>query len=543
MPGVAYTSSGDFTTLKNIITGQTHELKAQQELIAIHEAEIKRLNELTRYLKSELYDRRSEKRSVGETREGLLFNEAETYAAGKPDEKTAVKKHSRKKKKKAGRKALSESIPRVEVVHDLPDEEKQGRNPMGADIHEVLVYIPEQIYVERNIYHKYALPEGVEIEGEPAVKTAVRVKRMIDKGIASASVLAATLTAKFCDHLPFYRLEKIYARRGVTLSRQTMCNWQVHVARRCEPLLRLMWDHIRSSPVIWADETRLQVMKEEGRKDTQQSYMWLIRGGPPDKPGVIFEYRRTRGASFLEERLKGSMGVLITDGYRAYERVARALQLVHAGCWDHARRKFVDLLKSVPGSPAGKSALKLIGRLYALESEAREDNLSDETLLALRRKYSARRLRWFKRWLDRLSVQTLKKDSLGKAVRYAINQWDKLTVFLDNALIPISNILAENSVRPFVIGRKNWMFSGSPRGAAASATIYSLIETAKANGLEPYWYLRYLFEKLPYATTDDEFTALLPFHLSMDVICDSFPEAPRALIPANSDRGPVGVVG
>ncbi|NIA31975.1 MAG: IS66 family transposase [Actinobacteria bacterium] len=522
----------DISTLKTIIASkqvkieehekyiesQRNDIGAQQGEIQTHKDEIQRLKELNKRLNDALFGRSSEKLTSVETRQGLLFNEAETYVAGNEDgeKQTKVKGHSRRKK--SGRKPLPDSLPRIEIMHDLSEEEKTGRHCIGQDTSEFLTIVPEKVFVERHVYPKYALEAGVHIEGEPDVKSAPRLVRLFKKSIASNGLVAYILIAKFCDHLPFYRQEKIFARRDVELKRATMCNWAIYAARRSERLLELMSKHIKSGPMVAVDESRLQVLNETGRKNTSLSYMWLIRGGPPDKPAIRYIYRPTREADFLKEYLKGYTGVLMTDGYSAYEAVAYALKLTHAGCWDHARRKFIQASKVAPDSSATKAALKLIGRLYRLEKNAKEHGLSPEELLQLRQKKSKRRLIAFKKWLQKMAAITPPELELGKAINYTLNQWDKFNQYLDNPEIHISNILVENAVRPFAIGRKNWLFSGSPRGAGASAAIYSLIETAKANGHEPYWYLRYLFDKLPHADSDGKLRELLPFNLTPEYI-------------------------
>jgi transposase len=502
-----------------LIARQATIITAKNELITEKDTLIAAQSEDLRLLRQALFGRSSEKISAEEIRQSLLFNEIETYAAGERDEvRTTVKKHARSSK--GGRKGLPAHLPRVQIPHDLSEEERAGRRHIGDDTRELLVIVPPKVYVERHVYPKYALPENVLIEGEPGVKSAQRPPELIPGGVASSGLLAYVLTGKFCDHLPFFRIARIFLRYGVELKRATLCNWTIFVARRCEPLIELMWRHALSGPLIACDETTVQVLDEPGRKNSSQSYMWLMRGGPPGKPALLFDYQPTRAAGFLEERLRDReyRGVLLSDGYEAYGALARTLKLPHAGCWDHARRKFVDLQKAAPGSRAARGVLRLLGGLYHVEAEARRNNLSPDQLLAERQKKSARRLRYFKRWLDRVAPTTPPKSRLGLAVNYTLAQWSKLTMFLGDTNVPIANILVENAVRPFAIGRKNWMFSGSPRGARASAVLYSLIETAKANGLEPYEYLRYLFEKLPMARSEADLTALLPWNLTPELI-------------------------
>lgn len=515
------------------MTGDTEDLpndiNALKELLSQKEKENQklrennlRLEERINLLTHQLFGRKSERLTAEEVRQGLLFNEIETYADGKTEpEKVTIKVKKSSRGRRTGRKALPASLPRVEIVHDLPEEEKNNRRFIGSDFLECLAIIPEKVFVERHIYHKYALPEGVVIEGVPALITA-RKPRLIPKSITSAALVAYLLTAKFCDALPFYRLEKIFARWDVEIRRATMCNWAKYTARRCERVLELLWEQALRGSLMGIDETTVQVMMEPNRKNTAKSYMWVIRAGPPERPVIFYKYRETRQAKFLLEMLAGYRGCIQTDGYDAYHEVASKLNLDHAGCWDHVRRKFHDVVKGAGRSGKAEAALRLIGRLYRLEEHSRNLGLSNDEIRDLRLNKSARRLAYFKKWLDKNVTTTPPRGLLGSAMNYTLNEWNKLTVYLEQGHISISNILVENAVRPFVVGRKNWMFSGSPSGAASSAAIYTLIETAKANGLEPYWYLRYLFEKLPQSEEDGQLLEILPTAVSMEQIREFF---------------------
>lgn len=522
----ALKAAREVNALKKIIAERDGLIAEHEKMLMEKDAEIARqqssilsLNEHLRLLRKQLFGRSSEKRTPAEERQALLFNEAEAETS--VPERSKVQSHTRGRKR--GRKPLSASLPRLEIVHDVPEEERGPRRLIGQDTSEVLVVIPQKVYVERHVYPKYAPPEGVDVpEGEPTVKTAARPLRLIQNSIASASLLAYTFIAKFCDHLPFHRQVAIFARWGAEIKKRTMCNWAIQVSKRCSILIDLLYESIRDSHLINVDETTLQVLSEAGRSNLTNSYMWVIRAGPPEKPVILFKYRETREARFLPELLKGFQGVLQTDGYEAYDAVAAELQVIHAGCWDHVRRKFVEAETVSGKSPMARAALRLIGRLYHTERLARHGKISLDELLAIRQRKQSRRLRWFKRWLIKKAASTPPSIKLGQAISYALNQWEKLIVFLDNPKVPLSNILVENSIRPFVVGRKNWLFSGSPRGAEASATLFTLIETAKANGLEPYWYLRYLFEKLPYARNREEIATLLPTRVTVLDIMNFF---------------------
>ena len=255
----------------------------------------------------------------------------------------------------------------------------------------------------------------------------------------------------------------------------------------------------------------MQVNTEPGRKASSPSYMWVSRGGPPKGQIVLFDYDSSRSATVPRRLLEGFGGVLLTDGYEGYAQAVREYDLVHAGCWAHARRKFVEAQKLQPKGKTGRAdrALSMIAKLYRTEKTAR--TLSDEARLALRQEQSRPVIDQLREWLESSLAQVPPKGALGRALHYLRSQWPKLTRFLEDGRIPLDNNPAENAIRPFVIGRKNWLFSHTPQGAQASAALYSLIETAKANGLEPYAYLVEVFTRLPGARTEEDLYALLPW--------------------------------
>jgi transposase len=277
---------------------------------------------------------------------------------------------------------------------------------------------------------------------------------------------------------------------------------------------------ILSGPLVNIDETTVQVLKEPDRANTTKSYMWIFRGGPPDKPALLYQYHPTRSGEVAKDFLNGYHGYIQTDGYIGYDALGTHKGIIHVGCWAHVRRKFFEVvqarkknnrLKSKAGS--GDVALSYIKKLYRLESIAKDRQYSPEQIRDLRQQQARPVLEEFKIWLEKRSIQTPPKGLLGKAIAYALNQWPMLIIYLEDGRLRPDNNLVENAIRPFVVGRKNWLFSGHPRGAEASANIYSLIETAKANRLEPYLYFRFLFDRLPFADNEVDFKALLPQYL------------------------------
>jgi len=492
------------------------------ELRQNYETEISLLKEEISILKHRLFGRKSEKLPVG-TGQLLLFNEAEAEKAansGASQEKIAVPGHERRR---GCRKPLPENLPRVEALHDLTDEQKQcacgeQKSRIGEEVSEQLDIIPPKIQVIQHIRPKYVCKKcaGVAAD-EPAVSIAPMPEQMIPKSIATPGLLAWSLTGKFVDALPFYRIEHILKRYGVEVSRQTLCCWAVKVAELCRPLLELMEKDILQGFQINADETTLQVLQEPGREATTRSYMWLFRGGTGQRPVIIYQYHERRSGQVAKEFLKNYAGYVQTDGYLGYDFLEQIEGITHLGCWAHVRRKFVEVVNAVGKDKDGKKktgsgevALDYIGKLYLIEKECAERKLSFEQIIRERQSRAGPIVEQFKAWLDKRSPQVPPGSTVGKAISYTLGQWERLTVYLRDGRLRPDNNLAENAIRPFVLGRKNWLFAATPDGAHASAAIYSIIETAKANGLEPYWYLRYLFERLPKAKTTEEYKALLP---------------------------------
>ena len=500
-----------------------------QNIIFSKDEEIKHLNEEIRLLRQALFGPKSEKIPSGPNPQLSLFDMPENPPESEEEEPPViVPKHTRGKK---GRKKLPDNLPRFDVIHDIPEDEKVcdcgcKLSHIGEDVAEKLDIIPAKIRVIRNIRPKYACKncEGVQTHGK-AVKIAPVQPQIIPKGLATSGLLAYTLIGKFCDALPFYRQEKQFARLGIHIPRQTMCNWAMKAADACKPLFDLFHESIRCGPLINADETSVQVLKEIGRSAEQKSYMWVFKGGTTGKPLVLYQYHPTRSGDVAKLFFDGYQGVVQTDGYKSYDFLDEWDGILHVGCWAHARRMFTNVKKASPGKKAGSadSVLSKIKKLYALEKIARLKKMSPAEVYELRQKHAKPILVNVKRWLDKKKKHVIPKSLLGKAVNYCLNQWQRLENYIEDGHSYIDNNVVENAIRPFVIGRKNWLFSGTPEGASASALLYSLIESAKANGLEPYLYLRYIFEIIP-TTPPSEMENLLPTKLEpSDLILPDVP--------------------
>jgi transposase len=486
--------------------------------LAAREERIKLLEEENRWLKAQLFGRSSEKTPAVEVSpdQRWLFNEAEALAhlsQSAPD-RILIPAHERKKR---GRKPLSPELPRIEVVHDLADHEKvcakdgTALERIGEEICEQLDYKPAQVRVLRHIRPKYACPccrERVKIAPTPLA--------LFPKSLATPALLAHIVTAKFVDGLPLYRQEAQFARLGVTLGRATMAGWMIRLGgTHVVPLINLLNEEMLEQPLIHSDETSLQVLHSD-KAPTADHWMWVRASGPPGKRIVLFDYDPSRGGAVPKRLLQGYQGILLSDGYEPYATVAEELKLVHAGCMAHARRKFDEARKATPGdSSHAKIALDFIRELYLIEHTLwdRERPMTPAQRVAVRQARSAPILERLHSWLQALSPQVLPESRLGKAVHYTLGQWPKLTTFLSHGVVPIDNNRCENAIRPFVLGRKGWLFSDTVHGAVASANLYSLVETAKANGVEPHAYLTRLFERLPHLTTVEHYEAMLPWNL------------------------------
>jgi transposase len=436
-------------------------------------------------------------------------------------------------KRKPRRRALPSHLPRVERIIDLPEALKAAMGDawtfIGYDSAEQLAVIPRQCYVVVTKRAKY-VPRDEDVPGaEVGVRIAPRAAQILPKSIAHGSLLAAIVTGKFVDGLPLYRQQQMFARDGIELSRQTMSALLMQLKSPLAPLAAALKAQLGRGAVVHIDETPVQVLDEPGRENTQKSFMWVFCGGPPGASVHWFEYAPSRAAEVPRQvlfpdpqRLPSGIDpptarfYVQSDGYSAYHVLAEAPGVIDlAGCWAHVRRKFVDAAAG-RNAAAAHRMLALIRELYDVEREVRD--ASPSTRERVRNQRSRPILMRIRRWLDKAAARVLPKSLLGQAIGYALNQWPTLITFLDDGHLEIDNNRVENAIRPFVIGRKGWLFAGSPAGAETSALLYSLVETAKANGLEPHAYLSHVFEHLPEATTPEAVAALLPHNLKLDDI-------------------------
>jgi len=512
-------------TLMNTIEKQNENIQKQNENIENQNKRIEYL-ELVRHHQEEiiaarnrrLFGRKSEKMSYDES-QYWLFNEIEAVIREKvnlPEETIEIKAHSRTKR---GRKPISDKLPRVEIIHDIPDSQKicphtgKPRPRIGEDTSEEVSMVPAQVFVKKHIYPKYAPCDCKKCKTDNDAKpiiSAEHEKRIIPGSMADETLLAHLATSKFCDSLPFYRMEKIMRRYGIEYSRETMCNQMIRISEACSNLIELMWNDARSSPVLNMDETVLQVLHEPGRDPTTKSWMWVMIGRPAGKKVVLFHYHQKRSGEVARKLLEGYNGYLQSDGYSAYHALEDNDKIITVGCWAHVRRKFIDA-KGLKGHEShADEALVMISKLFQIDNTLREKDSCENDFVRLRQEQSQPILDKLYEWLCDFNMKVPPSFNLSKAIRYTLNEWHRLIRYLDHAYLTPDNNIVENAIRPFVVGRKNWLFSDRPGGAHATATHYSLIESAKANGLDPFDYLAWLYTMLP-KTPKDRLRELLPY--------------------------------
>ena len=306
---------------------------------------------------------------------------------------------------------------------------------------------------------------------------------------------------------------------GVDIARNTLSHWMIKISELLLPLYKLMQHTLTTYDIAYADETPVQVLKEPDRAAEAKSYMWCFIGGPPDKRSIIYHYDQSRGHGVVVQLLEDFKGWLHSDGHSAYDTYARVIPgITLLARWMHCRRKFYDVSKSIKTEGLAHKAVKKIAKLYRIEEELKLKGAAPEEVYQYRQQHSKPLLIEFKQWLDDNSLHIRLKSPLGDAFGYALNQWDKLTQYINDGRLEMDNGLSERKIKPFVMGRKNWLFCDSVAGARAAEIIYSIIETAKHHKLEPYSYLRSILTKLPYATSESDVEALLPFNIDQGLL-------------------------
>jgi transposase len=494
------------------------DLARRDELLVQREQRIKQLEEALRVLKADRWGASREKLGEAPGQCGL-FNEVEALvelaeALGAVPELAATPlRETKPLKGEPGRKALAGHLPRIEIRHELPESERTCAcgtplTEIAPEVSEQIDYVPAKVQVLRHLRAKYVCPGC-----EQCVKTAPVVPQLLPKTNAAPGLLAHLVTAKYVDSLPLHRQERIFARHGMHLPRATQAAWMIGLFTPLTPLLNLMDERIRGSGYVRIDETPVQVLKSE-RASSTEHWMWVRVAGPPGRRLILFDYDASRGSAVAERLLEGCEGYVQSDGYGAYDGVAARLALTHVGCMAHARRRFFEAIKALPraqqtSATAAHEAVRRIDALYTIERETKA--LDADERQRVRQQLAVPQLASLHAWAETLVRQTLPSGKLGEALGYLLAQWPKLVRYVEDPRLAIDTNLAENAIRPFALGRRNWLFADTAKGARASAALYSLTSTAKANGLEPYAYLRQLFTELPKASTVTDIEALLPF--------------------------------
>ena len=433
-----------------------------------------------------------------------LFNEAEASEEAKPEAETKVNvsAHKRTKKPRRSLEELKKMLPKREVILDIPEEalvcakcggklKVIGKKFLRTELN----LIPARMELVEYYIRTYACEDCEPKTGFASIYSAKPAPALLKHSLASASTVADVMVKKYVDGIPLTRQEKIWEREGVELSRATLANWVIQVSQNwLKPVYERLKEGLLASHVIHADETVIQVLKEDGKKASSESRMWVYASSERSARQVrYFEYQPDRKGARAVQFLEGFHGCLVTDGYAGYEQVPG---VVRCGCWAHMRRKWRDAMPKGATMSTSKAAVgyDYVNKLFLLERKF--SKMKNEERKNARQAMEAPLLDAYWLWLK--TLEPTPGSKLAEAVTYARNQQAALCAFLEHGDVEISNNAAENAIRPFAVGRKNWLFSDTVKGAESSAIVYTLVETAKANGLEPYAYLCQLMEDLPW---------------------------------------------
>ena len=448
--------------------------------------------------------------------QGGLFDEAEQAVREMPPEVVHVAAHT---KTRPCRRPLPADLPRFAEVHPLASETcplGHVLTPIEPIRSEQLDIIPAQVFVRVHVRQR-----GVCRQCNTPPVTADLPPQPIPKSNASPGLIAYTATSKFVDGMPIYRQSAAHARSNIDLPRHTLGGYMVAGGELITPLVNLLTDVLLDGGIVNMDETPVQVLKEPQRAAQSKSTMWVMRGGVPGQAVVRFEYDVSRSGAVVERLLAGYNGYLQRDGYAAYKKVSAREGVIGLGCWAHVRRAYVDAVKGLPANAQRQATrtqqgVAFITALYEIEKRIRDQSADERK--ATRIAEAMPILSAFKAWMDAQLVPPT--SALGRAIHYTLREWPYLTNYCLDGRLSIDNNPAENAIRPFVIGRKNWLFSDTQDGAVASANFYTMVETAKANGLNPYAYLKHVFTELPKAERVEDMEALLPWNVSAEKLAD-----------------------
>jgi transposase len=492
----------DLDSLKRLV-------REQQALLLSRDLEIEQLKLQLAKLRRMQFGRSSEQLDAQIAQLDLTLEDLEASEAALPISTIAA---ARLERAKPVRRPLPEHLPREEQVHrPACDCQSCGREMrlLGEDVSEILEYVPSSFKVIRHVRPKLACASCQTIVQMPAPT------RPIARGLAGPGLLAHVLVAKYADHLPLYRQSEIYAREGVDLDRSTLADWVGGASALLEPLVEAVGRHVLAANKLHADDTPVPVLCP-GRGTTKTGRLWTyVRddrpAGSKDPAAVLFRYSLDRKGERPQRHLLSFSGVLQADGYAGFDRLfGETIQ--EAACWAHVRRKFYDL-HVAQASPLAEAALALIGELYAIEAEIR-GRLPDERA-TVRQARAGPLLERLHGWMHTTLATLSKKSELAGAIKYALSRWAALTRYRDDGRLEIDNNAAERSLRACALGRKNWLFAGSDAGGERAAAIYTLLGTAKLNGLDPEAYLRHVLERIAEHPIN-RIDALLPWNVALN---------------------------
>ena len=475
-------------------------------------------------LRKKLFGSSSEKRVIDFPGQLNLFNEAELEqdpSAAETEELAATlpEESPKKRKNRATDAERFKGIPVIKKYIDIPEEDKTCpvcSTPLvkiGEEfVRRELVFIPAKLKVVEIYSFNYSCPECSKRD-IPVMKKGKDGKPHMLYGMASAGTVAWVMYQKFCNSLPYCRQEKDWKQYGAAITRATMANW---VIRNSEAFFRPMYEYFHRKLLernfLMADETPLQVLHEEGRRAQTKSYMWLFRSGEDGGiPIILYKYSPTRAGDNAVEFLQEFNGYLMCDGYSGYNKVSNAKR---TACWAHIRRYLTDAIpkgKQLDYTQPSVQGMMYINQLFHLEDIIKAEHSSFDAIKKARLEKEKPIVEGFLSWLDKQNP--VKGSRMDKAVTYILNRRDYLMTYLEDGRCSFSNNLSENAIRPFTVGRKNWLFCDTPHGAQASAIVYTMVEMAKANGVNVYHYLTYLLEKLPDdSMSDNELDQLAPWN-------------------------------
>ena len=514
-------TAAEVAVLESTIQNQQSQIQAQQAQIDELKRKLDHMNEVFANSQRARFGQSSEKASYVLSEDQMsLFNEAEKEQDHKAEEPTqetfTVKAHARKKKRTL--EEMTANLTEKEILLELPEDQRicgkcGGRfKPIGKKFvrHELQV-IPRQVKLLAYYTVTYACDHCEKDTGFAHLANVKPPVPLMKHSLASPSSVADIMAKKYADGLPLARQEKIWAREGVELSRATMANWVIQCSQTwLKPLYKHMKQRLLEQGVIHADESVVQVLKEDGKPATSESRMWVYASGERSSTPVrIFEYQPDRSGKRPESFLRGFTGKLVTDGYSGYNQVQK---VTHCGCWAHMKRKWREAMPDGATVKTSKAAVgfQYCNKLFSLEKKCA--NLKDKYRKEYRQNIMLPVLEEYFCWVNTLDPE--KGSKLAEAVTYARNQKTALMAFAQHGDVPISNNLAENAIRPFAVGRKNWLFCDTVKGAESSAIVYSMVETAKANGIDPYDYLFYVLSVLPYlgkSVSHERLETLMPW--------------------------------